>query len=102
MQLNELIEEHTLPSISKQTRISTENLEYLLAGDWSRLPQVQALGFISILEREYRIDLAGMKKECKEYFRVHRSDDDLGFAIKVEVGTEEPPEKSFFYKEFII
>ncbi len=98
MQLNELIEEHTLPSISKQTRISIENLEYLLAGEWSRLPQVQALGFISILEREYHIDLSGMKKECKEYNKVHGTQEDISFVIKVEASSEELVEKSITYK----
>jgi len=71
MQLNEIIEENTLPSISRKTRISVQNLEALLARDWERLKKVQALGFISILEREYHLDLSDMRSECRTYFEAH-------------------------------
>lgn len=72
MQLNEILEEHTLESISERTRIPLENLESLINGDWERLKKVQALGFISILEREYGADLSGLRKECRNYFDSHR------------------------------
>jgi len=68
MQLNEIIEENSLPTISKRTRISLGNLEAIVARDWSRLQKVQALGFLSILEREYGIDLSDMRAECRAYF----------------------------------
>jgi len=68
MQLNEIIEENTLPTISRRTRISVENLDALLHHDWSRLQKVQALGFISILEREYQADLSDLKADCRAYF----------------------------------
>ncbi|WP_292659124.1 hypothetical protein [Nitratifractor sp.] len=68
MQLNEIIEENTLPTISRRTRIAVENLDALLHRDWSRLKKVQALGFISILEREYHVDLSDLKADCRAYF----------------------------------
>jgi len=71
MQLNEIIEENTLPTISKRTRIAQENLKALVDRDWSRLKKVQALGFISILEREYGIDLSSLRQECRAYFESH-------------------------------
>ena len=68
MQLNEIIEENTLPTISRRTRISVENLEAVFHRDWSRLKKVQAMGFISILEREYQADLSDLKADCRAYF----------------------------------
>ena len=88
MQLNEIIEENTLPSISRKTRISVQNLEALLARDWSRLKKVQALGFISILEREYQLDLSDMRAECRAYFEAHApSEKEMGPVI---TATPEP------------
>ena len=68
MQLNEIIEENSLPTISQRTRISVGNLEAIINRDWGRLKKVQALGFLSILEREYGIDLSDLKAECKAHF----------------------------------
>ena len=68
MQLNEIIEENTLASISNRTRLSSENLEKLFKRDFSGFRKVQALGFISILEREYRADLSQLRAECLAYF----------------------------------
>lgn len=72
MQLNEILEEHTLESISERTRIPIENLESLVHGEWDRLKKVQALGFISILEREYGADLSDLRQECRNYFDSQR------------------------------
>ncbi|ADV47097.1 hypothetical protein [Nitratifractor salsuginis] len=71
MQLNDIIEENTLPTISRKTRISVENLQALIDRDWSRLQKVQALGFISILEREYHADLGKLREECRAYYEEH-------------------------------
>jgi len=86
MQLNEIIEENTLPTISKRTRISRQNLEALVDRDWSRLQKVQALGFISILEREYGIDLSDMRQECRAYFASHEPPQEKR---QISVGSQE-------------
>jgi len=86
MQLNEIIEENTLPTISRKTRISVQNLEALLAKDWSRLKKVQALGFISILEREYHADLSGLRQECRAYFEAHSPAEDEGVSLAASAG----------------
>lgn len=75
MQLNEILEEHSLESISERTRISPQNLEALIHGEWGRLRKVQALGFLSILEREYGVDLSQMREECRAYFESHAPGD---------------------------
>lgn len=68
MQLNEIIEENSIATISKRTRISVENIEKLVKRDFSDMKRVKALGFISILEREFGIGLDTLKRECQEYF----------------------------------
>ncbi len=73
MQLNEIIEENTLESISRKTRLSPENLEKLFARDFGAFRKVRALGFISILEREYRADLSDLRAECIAFFEENTS-----------------------------
>ncbi len=68
MVLNELIEKYSLDAVSRQTRIATEYLEALLERNCGKMKRVQAMGFISILEREYGIDISSLKKECSNYF----------------------------------
>jgi len=68
MQLNEVIEENSLATISKRTRISVENIEKLVNRDFSGMKRVKALGFISILEREFGIETDSLKTECIGYF----------------------------------
>ena len=68
MQLNEVIEENSIATISKKTRISVENIEKLVQRDFSHMKRVKALGFISILEREFGIEVEELKKECMAHF----------------------------------
>jgi len=68
MQLHEIIEENTLEEISQKTRLSAENLEKIFARDFGAFRKVQAMGFISILEREYHADLSELRSECVAYF----------------------------------
>ncbi len=89
MQLSEIVEEHDISEISKRTRISVENLEYLLDHDWEQLKKVQALGFINILEREYGIDLGALRRECRNYYEEHNFDEDQNIGVPIA-----PPEKS--------
>jgi hypothetical protein len=86
MQLNEIIEENTLPTISRKTRISVQNLEALLAKDWARLKKVQALGFISILEREYHADLGELRRECRAYFEALSPAEEEGVSLAASAG----------------
>jgi len=68
MQLNEIIEENSIATISKRTRLSVENIEKLVNRDFSGMKRVKALGFISILEREFHIELDTLRSECLEHF----------------------------------
>lgn len=72
MQLNDILEEHSIKAISKKTNISEENLEYLVAADFDALKKVKTLGFISIIEREYHADLGKLREEALEYYGATR------------------------------
>lgn len=74
MQLNEILEENTVKSISQKTKISEDNLENLLARNFEVLMKIKALGFISILEREYKADLNALKEEALTYYSLHSED----------------------------
>jgi len=68
MQLHEILEENSTQAISKKTMISEENIEFLIAEDFSSLPKAKAIGFISILERDYNADLSQLKKNALSYY----------------------------------
>ncbi len=74
MQLNEILEENTIKGISQKTKISEENLENLLAANFDAIKKIKALGFISILEREYDADLSQLKEEALAYYSQGKED----------------------------
>ena len=55
MQLNELLENNDIKDISKKTKISESALEAIFANEFCYLKRAQCMGFISIIEREYKI-----------------------------------------------
>ncbi|HHO42557.1 MAG TPA: hypothetical protein ENN12_04275 [Epsilonproteobacteria bacterium] len=97
MQFEEILEENGMPSIHKQTKISIEHLTKLFARDFSGLKKVQAYGFLSILEREYDVDLSDIKEECESYFAPSTNEAETIIAYP-------PPEKKFkmFWIWFIL
>lgn len=72
MQLNEILEENSIKTISQKTKILEENIESLLAGKFEALQKTKALGFIAIIEREYNADLSAMREEALEYYSLNR------------------------------
>jgi len=72
MQLNEILEENSIKTISHKTKILESNLEALLAGKFDALQKTKALGFIAILEREYHADLNTLREEALEYYSLNR------------------------------
>jgi len=77
MQLNEILEEHSLKSICEKTNISEENLEALFSGEFDVLKKVKTMGFISIIEREYNADLTSLKSQALEYYNTHIDDNGI-------------------------
>jgi len=84
MQLNEILEENSIKSISQKTKISEDNLESLVARNFEVLMKTKTLGFISILEREYKADLSALKKEALEYYDTHKVDHSVTVGLPIQ------------------
>lgn len=59
----ETIKKHDIATIQQRTKISQYNIKALLERDFSKIRKVQFIGFVSILEREFNIDLTSYKEE---------------------------------------
>lgn len=57
--------------IYEDTHIPIEHITAILDEDYSGLTRIQYQGFISILEREYNVDLSDAKVAALEYFNVN-------------------------------
>ncbi len=84
MQLNEILEENSIKSISQKTKISEDNLESLVARDFEVLMKTKTLGFISILEREYKADLSALKREALEYYDTHKVEHSVTVSLPIQ------------------
>jgi len=69
MQLNELVKNYSLNTVSQKTNISVEVLEKLVNKEWDKLQKTKVNGFLQIIEREFDIDLSDIKQEAKEYYK---------------------------------
>ena len=78
MQLNEILEENSVKTISQKTKILESNLESLFAGKFDSLQKTKALGFIAIVEREYNADLTSLRDEALEYYSLNRDNNTYG------------------------
>ncbi|MEA1919878.1 MAG: hypothetical protein U9N52_08570 [Campylobacterota bacterium] len=59
----EPIKAYDIETLHHRTRIAPPNLKALLEHDFSKFTKVQFLGFVSILEREFTVDLSAYKEE---------------------------------------
>lgn len=99
MQLNEILEENSIGSISQKTNISEANLDALSASEFHKLKRVKTIGFISILEREFKADLSALKEEALEYYENSNEEE------SVTIGLPLPEEKkgtSVWFKLLIL
>lgn len=55
--------------IHERTHISRDKVELVMTKSYSEIGRVQFMGYISILEREYDIDLSGIKEEYTDFCR---------------------------------
>ncbi len=63
--------EYSLKTISEKTNITIENLEKIKDKDWAHFKKPQLNGLISIIEREFGVDLSDLKAEANAYFNEH-------------------------------
>jgi cytoskeletal protein RodZ len=87
MQLTELIETHGLDKVVKETKISKRDLEVLLNQTFENIPRVKTIGFIGILEREFKVDLSEYRAEALEhydYYQVDHGNISVGIPMETE------------------
>ncbi len=75
MQLDDLTEERSIASIQNRTNLAKDVIENIFAKNFKALNRTQALGAISIIEREFKLDLSPLKEECKHYYSLHPMDE---------------------------
>lgn len=84
MQLDEILEENSIHAISQKTKIPEEHLETLLANKFEVLKRVKAMGFISILEREYGVDLKVLRTAAKAYYDEFKEDNSITIELPMK------------------
>ena len=99
MQLNEILEEHTIKAISAKTNIAEVNISALAASDFEKIKKIKTLGFISIIEREYRADLSVLRAEALEYYGSVREDQGITLSSTT---IETKKGKSKFFKFIVL
>jgi len=99
MQLNEILEENSVESISHKTNISESNLDALIAGEFDKLKRVKTIGFISILEREFNADLSTLKKQALEYYEDNLEEEKVTIGLPIP---EEKKGKSIWFRLLIL
>lgn len=57
--------------IHEKTHISRDKVELILNKSYSNIGQVQFMGFMSILEREFGVDLGDIRREYMDYWQEH-------------------------------
>ncbi len=77
MQLNEILEENSIESISEKTNIAEDKIEYLIDKNFEAINKQKTLGFISIIEREYSINLDELRDEAKSYYKEFNDKDGI-------------------------
>lgn len=98
MQLNEILEENSVKAISKKTNISENNIEALLAGDFDKLKKVKTLGFIAIIEREYKAELGVLKEQALSHYAQYNGEESITLGLPI---MEEKKGKSKLFLLFV-
>ena len=102
MLFNEIIETQGINEIASTTNISVVNLEYLLEENFEKLNRVRALGFLLILEREYKeIDVSALREKIKAYYDENDPDDHKVVMVPTD-SIEGKGSSISFFKIFII
>jgi cytoskeletal protein RodZ len=81
MQLNELLENSDIKAIAKKTNISESALEAIFANEFCYLKRVQCMGFLSIIEREYKADLNSLRAAAEQFYANNYEDCSVALAM---------------------
>jgi len=83
--------------IHEATHISRAHVQALLHESFEDMNSIQFLGFISILEREYSLDLSELKNQGKEYFENYTPSIQEPRTVKVFVSPRKKRGLTFIY-----
>ncbi len=72
-----------IQKIHEDTHISRADIEALIDERYHDLNKVQLLGFVSILQREYGVDLSGLKNNALAYYRENEVGKNSGSGVFV-------------------
>ena len=97
MQLNDILDENTVVAISKKTNISEDNINTLINAEFSRIKRVKTMGFISILEREYDVDLSKFKEEALDYYTENKTNESITLGIPMPAEEKKGKSKLFMF-----
>jgi len=61
-----VFEKYSIEEINKRTRISPISLRYIKNKEFNKIPRVKFMGFIKIIENEFKVDLSDLIKEYEE------------------------------------
>jgi len=64
---NDIFEQYSLEEISKKTKISPISLRFIKNKEYDKIPRVKFIGFINILQREFKTDLSHLIEEYDLY-----------------------------------
>ena len=69
--------------IHERTHIARQHVQAVLHESFDDMTKIQLLGFISILEREYSVDLSGLKEKAKDFYPkdIEVKDEDAKFFV---------------------
>jgi hypothetical protein len=96
MQLDDIREKYTIKEISYLSNISEDNLEKIFAKDFESLRKLKTLGFISILAREYKIDLSDLEAEARQYYAQFTPERKKNLGITRPISLDKKEKSSIF------
>jgi cytoskeletal protein RodZ len=67
MNAKEFFEKHSIEEISKKTKISPISLRYIRNKEFDKLPRVKFVGFVKLMEREFKVDLSELIEEYDDF-----------------------------------
>jgi len=83
--------------IHETTHIARAHIEAIMAGNFEGMGSVQLLGFISIFEREYGLDLSELKSMAREYFKTQTPAQESVKEVKIFAASNKKSKMTLLY-----
>jgi hypothetical protein len=84
MNAKDFFEQHSIETINKKTRISPISLRFIKNREFEKIPRVKFLGFVKIIEKEFKVDLSELIEEYNQRTG-HLQDKDVSADEKAEL-----------------